>query len=88
MVDRLRGRAGVAQRDRRLKRTDYLCEDCIAEGKTTLATTVDHTTPLAHGGSDEDINTRNLCDAHNRKRTAEQFGHRIKQEIGPDGWPT
>jgi 5-methylcytosine-specific restriction protein A len=89
MAQRLRGRAGVAQRDRRLRRTHYLCEDCLAEGITCLATIVDHTVPLAHGGEDTDGNTRNLCGRHNRIRTAEQFGQRApKQRIGADGWPT
>lgn len=86
-TERLRGRAGVKQRDRRLRRTNYLCEDCLAEGRTTLATIVDHIIPLIHGGEDTDENTRNLCDDHNRKRTAEQFGFKEKVEIGEDGWP-
>lgn len=87
-VERLRGRAGQAQRQRRLQRTKHLCEDCETEGRYVPATIVDHIIPLALGGSDEDENTRNLCDEHNRKRTAEQFGHRQKVEIGADGWPT
>jgi 5-methylcytosine-specific restriction protein A len=87
MTERLRGRAGVAQRKRRLARTNGLCEMCLAEGKTVIATVVDHRIPLALGGSDEDENTRNLCDAHNDKVTAEQFGHRERQAIGSDGWP-
>lgn len=85
---RLRGRAGQKQRDRRLRRTNYLCEDCQAEGRVTLASTVDHTIPLSKGGPDTDENTRNLCDEHNLKRTAEQFGHKAPvQRIGVDGWP-
>jgi 5-methylcytosine-specific restriction protein A len=88
MGERLRGRAGVAQRKRRLQRTKYLCEDCLAAGFHRLATIVDHTLPLALGGEDTDDNTRNLCDDHNRIRTAEQFGYRQRQEIGADGWPT
>lgn len=85
---RLRGRAGQKQRDRRLKRTNYLCEDCQAEGRVTLATIVDHIIPLSKGGPDTDENTRNLCDDHNLKRTAEQFGHKApNQAIGTDGRP-
>jgi 5-methylcytosine-specific restriction protein A len=85
---RLRGRAGQKQRDRRLKRTNYLCEDCQAEGITRLAKVVDHIIPLAHGGPDDDENTRNLCDDHNLKRTAEQFALRApNKRIGVDGWP-
>lgn len=88
-VQRLRGRAGVAQRDRRLRRTNYLCEHCLKEGLNTLATVVNHIIPLAHGGSDEDENTENLCRDHDLIVTAEQFGLKApKREIGVDGWPT
>jgi 5-methylcytosine-specific restriction protein A len=85
---RLRGRAGVAQRKRRLA-AQPLCVDCLAEDppRITAATIVDHIIPLSKGGSDDDDNTRNLCDPHNLKRTAEQFGFRQRIEIGEDGWP-
>ena len=89
MVERLRGRAGQAQRDRRLKRTNYLCEHCLAKGVTTPAERVNHKRPLAHGGTDDDGNTENLCIECDRLVTADQFEkkarHRI--EIGEDGWP-
>lgn len=75
MVKRLRGRAGQTQRLRRLKRTCGLCEMCLAQGRTREATVVDHETPLALGGSDDDGNTRNLCDECHHSVTAEQFGH-------------
>lgn len=75
MVERLRGRAGKEQRLRRLRRTDGLCEHCAKRGRVTVATVVNHIRPLAHGGSDEDENTENLCRACDRAATAEQFGH-------------
>lgn len=81
MTERLRGRAGQRQRQRRLKRTNGLCEMCLDEGRTELATVVDHVTPLALGGSDEDSNTRNLCDPHHKQVTAEQFGHATKPHL-------
>ena len=84
---RLRGRAGIAQRERRLRRTNYLCEDCSSEGRLTLATVVDHIIPLAHGGPDTDETTRNLCDEPNRQRTAEQFGHDYRHGSDIDGRP-
>lgn len=74
---RLRGRAGVAQRLRRLKRTNGLCEHCLAEGLTRPADVVDHTRPLALGGLDVDANTRNLCEPHHKQVTIEQFGHQV-----------
>lgn len=75
-VQRLRGRAGVEQRRRRMERSGWLCEMCLAEGRTTLATVVNHKVPLAKGGSDLDSNTENLCARHDAEVTARQFGHR------------
>lgn len=86
-TERLRGRAGQAQRLRRLQRTHGLCEDCTTEGRVEPANVVDHIKPLAHGGSDEDSNTRNLCNHHHRVRTGEQFGYNHIPTIGVDGWP-
>jgi 5-methylcytosine-specific restriction protein A len=84
---RLRGRAAVEQRDRRLRRTNYLCEMCQAKGIVTIAVVVDHIVPLSKQGPDTDDNTRNLCTEHDRQVTAEQFGHVYKHPIGEDGWP-
>ena len=68
-------------------RTNYMCEMCLPN-RITLADVVDHILPLALGGSDEDSNTRNLCDEHHAKVTAEQFGLRApRKRIGIDGWP-
>lgn len=53
---------------------------CLKEGTTQLATKVDHITPLAKGGNDEDGNTRNLCAEHHRIVTAQQFGHATTQQ--------
>lgn len=99
MTERLRGRAGQAQRKRRLARTDGLCERCLrigrwkgkGVGRTTLAAVVNHIIPLAHGGSDDDENTENLCKPCDLEVTAEQFRYAepIKGKgIGRDGRPT
>ena len=88
MTERLRGRAGVRQRTLRKQRTHYLCELCMDKGRVEPATVVDHIIPLSKGGSDEDSNTRNLCDQHHAEVTAQQFGYKKpKQPIGVDGWP-
>lgn len=84
---RLRGRAGQAQRARRLKRSNGLCQRCLPLGRVRLAIVVDHIVPLTKGGPDTDGNTRNLCDDCHQVVTAEQFGTRLKPEIGLDGWP-
>jgi len=84
--DRLRGRAGVAQRRRRLA-AEPLCRDCKARGIISAATVPDHIKPLALGGTDDDDNIRCLCGPCHEIKTAEQFGHRQRVEIGRDGWP-
>lgn len=88
---RIRGRKGQTLRKRRLARTDGLCEHCLAEGVVTIATVVNHQVPLAHGGPDTDDNTENLCDRHDAKVTAEQFGKAEPirgKGVGRDGRPT
>lgn len=94
-IPRLRGRAAVAQRKRRLERTNRLCERCLGigrwkgkgSGRVSAATVVNHIVPLAHGGSDEDENTENLCSPCDKIVTAVQFGYRQRLAIGKDGWP-
>lgn len=86
MGERIRGRKGVELRKRRL-RNEPLCRDCAGQGIAQAATTPDHIKPLAHGGEDIDSNIRCLCQPCHAKRTAEQFGHKVKTEIGLDGWP-
>ena len=86
---RIRGHKGVALRRRRMERTNWLCEDCLAKKpkQVRVSTVVDHIKPLGLGGEDEDRNTRNLCDPCHEIRTAEQFGRIAKPTIGLDGWP-
>lgn len=89
--DRIRGTTGQKLRQRRLARTNGLCEHCLTEGVTTLATVVNHKLPLAHGGLDVDENTENLCGRHDAIVTAAQFGKAqpVKAKgIGRDGRPT
>lgn len=83
VTERLRGRAGKAQRLRRLLRSGFMCELCARQ-----ATVVDHVVPLSLGGADTDANTRNLCDGCHREVTAEQFG-RAYRPVGhrTDGTP-
>lgn len=81
MAERLRGRAAVKQRKRRLD-DDPMCRDC---GR--IADVIDHIIPLARGGLDIDENCRPLCKECHRKRTAEQFGHKLKVGADNDGWP-
>lgn len=84
---RLRGRAGQRQRQRRMARSAGLCQLCQDRDRVKLATVVDHIKPLALGGSDEDDNTRNLCDDCHHEVTAEQFGHQEVVGFAADGLP-
>lgn len=87
MGERIRGRAGVKLRARRLARSGGLCEDCKAKSIVREAKEVDHIVPLKLGGLDVDENTRNLCRYCHDRRTAEQFNQRRKVEISLSGWP-
>lgn len=72
---RLRGRAGVEQRKRRLA-AEPICRHCAAKGIVTLATVPDHITPMAMGGSDTDDNIQCLCEpCHAIKTAAEGASH-------------
>lgn len=87
MAERLRGRAGVEQRSRRLV-NEPLCRDCASAGLVRVATIVDHIVPLALGGHDTDDNVRSLCEPCHKVRTAEQFNFaKKKRATGFDGWP-
>lgn len=87
MAERLRGRAAVAQRARRLA-MHPLCARCLSRGWFTAATQVDHIVPLFKGGEDVDENTQNLCDDCHKLKTAQDQGHRARHEVGVDGRPT
>jgi 5-methylcytosine-specific restriction protein A len=84
--ERLRGRAGVEQRARRLK-AEPLCRDCADKGLIEPSTVPDHILPLARGGTDTDANIRCLCEPCHAARTREQFGQRRIVACGEDGWP-
>ncbi|MGY2732799.1 HNH endonuclease signature motif containing protein [Sphingomonas sp. UYP23] len=81
MAERLRGRAGQAQRKRRLE-AEPLCRICSERSLVTAATVPDHITPLALGGSDDDTNIRCLCQPCHDEVTAEQFGRTRGKGLG------
>ena len=87
MAERLRGRAGVAQRKRRLD-AEPLCRMCKAQGIVTRSVVPDHIVPLSKGGTDDDTNIRCLCKPHHDEVTRAEFGWKPKPPIGLDGWPT
>lgn len=44
----------------------------MKQGKPVPASTVDHITPKAHGGTDDDINLQSLCWACHKAKTAKE----------------
>ena len=87
---RIRGRAAVVLRQRRLA-AEPLCRDCLAKGIVRASSVPDHIDPLAKGGTEDGLtlspNIRCLCDECHATRTAEQFGHRApKRRVALNGW--
>jgi 5-methylcytosine-specific restriction protein A len=85
-INRTRGRRWLAMRAQVLQ-DEPRCVRCLAIGRLTAATQVDHILPLHQGGGDERSNLQPLChDCHADKSAAER-GARRKPVIGVDGWP-
>ena len=55
-----------------LVRDNYLCQECLKQGLFVTATTVDHITPKAHGGSDDLTNLQSLCNSCHKFKTARE----------------
>jgi 5-methylcytosine-specific restriction protein A len=51
-----------------------LCRPCSQRGKTTAATQVDHVTPKARGGTDDDQNLQPICAACHAAKTRDERG--------------
>lgn len=81
------GSAWVRMRDAIMRRDSYLCQPCLAKGRPTPATQVDHIKPKASGGTDEAENLQAICGACHDAKTASDNGRRPMRIIGADGWP-
>jgi 5-methylcytosine-specific restriction protein A len=86
MATRLRGQAGVEQRQRRLN-ADPLCRHCKARGVIRQAKVIDHIVALCNGGTDDDSNVQPLCIECHDAKTRRDLGWKHKATIGLDGWP-
>jgi 5-methylcytosine-specific restriction protein A len=64
-----------------------LCQPCLAKGRVTPGTEVDHVRPRAKGGTDDPDNLQCICGPCHVEKTAADEGRRVKPTIGPDGWP-
>lgn len=63
------GAAWERTRKRILDRDENLCQPCLKAGRTSLGNQVDHITPKAQGGGDNDENLQAICIACHRVKT-------------------
>ena len=77
-----------------LKRDNYLCQECMRQGRLTPLMVkpndhaVDHIIPKAHGGTDDMDNLQSLCRVPcHQEKTAKDEGWNRAATIGTDGWP-
>jgi 5-methylcytosine-specific restriction protein A len=55
-----------------LERDQHLCQTCMAEGRVTVATQVDHIKPKFEGGTDDESNLQAICsECHDAKSKRE-----------------
>lgn len=89
--DRGYGYEWTKQRKRILARDRYLCQPCLAKGRPTLATEVDHIIAKAFDGTDDDDNLQSICDDCHRAKTKreanEARGIKGRPVFDKDGWP-
>jgi 5-methylcytosine-specific restriction protein A len=72
VVKRESGRVLQRSRERVMRRDDYLCQHCLADGRVTVGVEVDHIVPLHLGGGDSDSNKQLLCvECHQTKSDVE-----------------
>lgn len=76
----LRGPGGrLRERLRRaIFRGEPLCRQCFAEGRTTLASEIDHIIPLEAGGSNDRGNLQPLCPECHKLKTGAEQSQRMK----------
>lgn len=75
-VERKRGAAGVADRERIRRRDNGLCQECARQGRVSVGCDVDHIVPLWDGGSDDDANKELLCRPCHDAKTAREAAQR------------
>lgn len=81
------GTAWDKLRKRILARDKHLCQPCLRKARVTAANQVDHITPKAKGGTDDEHNLEAICGPCHADKTTKDGGGRVKQAIGADGWP-
>ena len=87
------GYAWQKLRKQALKRDNYLCQECLMQGKLTPLCVkpydhaVDHRLPKSQGGTDDLSNVRSLCSACHLAVEEKQFGRKRIRQVGLDGYP-
>ncbi|MBO9377901.1 HNH endonuclease [Sphingomonas histidinilytica] len=88
------GAAWDRTRKRILQRDKHLCQPCLKRGVVRPGPEVDHVTPKAEGGTEDDDNLQAICSDCHKRKTAEEAaraqGRRAPRRIvavGLDGWP-
>ena len=77
-VQRVRGSAGVRDRNRIRARDCGLCQECQRKGRATIGGPVDHIIPLWKGGSDDESNKEVLCVPCHDAKTAREAADRAR----------
>lgn len=70
----LTGRRRQETKRRILERDDFTCKACGCLLSGMKDSILDHTIPLAHGGSHQDENLQTLCQACSKKKTQAESG--------------
>jgi 5-methylcytosine-specific restriction protein A len=83
------GTAWDKLRKRILARDKHLCQPCLRASRVTPASQVDHITPKAKGGTDDEGNLEAICAECHMIKTAKESGRPLRQRqvISLDGWP-
>lgn len=77
--DRMRGRAGLARRDRVLKRYP-ICAIHEANSQVEISTIADHRHAIADGGEDTEEQMWGLCTECHDRKSAEEASRRARGE--------
>ena len=85
-ITRIRGRQLQAIRKRHFD-ANPLCVLCLAKGRLSPATDLDHTIALVNGGTNADSNYQCLCKDCHQDKTASDLGYSARVRTGLDGWP-
>jgi 5-methylcytosine-specific restriction protein A len=70
-------------------RDNYLCLECLKDGRVTSANQVDHILSKAKGGKDVMNNLQSLCKKCHDIKSIQELGKKYKAPIktGLDGFP-